>query len=88
MSNANFEDGKRASIALQTSIIDLLENGADPRSIALVTTSIGVAMLKDHYGADDSYEITLGLLGRAKDGELATYPALKAANQNIEDPDE
>jgi hypothetical protein len=87
MSNANFEDGKKASVALQTSIIDLLETGADPRSIALVTASIGVAMLKDHYGADDSYEITLGLLGRAQEGSLATYPALRAANQNIENQD-
>ncbi len=87
MTNANFEDGKKASVTLQRSIIDLLDSGADPRSIALVTASIGVAMLKDHYGSDDSHEITLGLLGRAKDGSLSTYPALRAANQNMENPD-
>ena len=87
MTNANFEDGKRASVALQTSIIDLLKSGADPRSIALVTTSIGVTMLKDHYGVEDSYDITVGLLNKARDGSLATYPALKAANQNAEKPD-
>jgi len=87
MSDANFEDGKRASIALQTSIVDLLSSGADPRAIALVTTSIGLAMMKDHYGVEEGHEIALGLLERAEAGTLATYPALRAANQNIKNPD-
>jgi len=82
MAKADFEDGKQASITLQMSIIELLNSGADPRAVALVTTSIGIAMMKDHYGADDSREIMLGLLERAKEGGLETYPALRAANQN------
>jgi len=87
MSDANFEDGKRASVALQISIMELLNSGADPRAIALVTTSIGLAMMKDHYGTEDGHEIALGLLERAEAGSLATYPALRAANQNIENAD-
>jgi len=83
MESANFEDGKRASVALQTTIIELLNTGADPRAIALVASSIGLAMLKDHYGTDDCNEIALGLLERAKEGGLMTYPALSAANQNV-----
>ena len=87
MSDANFEDGKRASVALQISIMELLNSGADPKAIALVATSIGLAMMKDHYGAQDGHEIALGLLERAEAGSLATYPALRAANQNTENPD-
>jgi hypothetical protein len=82
MAAENFEDGKRASVALQLSIVELLNSGTDPRAIALVTTSIGLAMLNEHYNSADSQEIGLGLLERAKEGSLATYPALRAANQN------
>ena len=87
MDVANFEDGKRASVALQTLIVELLNSGADARAIALVTTSIGLSMLRDHYGPEDSDEIACGLVERARQGALTTYPALRAANQNIENPE-
>ncbi len=87
MNEANFEDGKQASVAIQSRIIELLNSGTDPRAIALVTTSIGLAMLHQHYGSADSAEIGLGLLERAKEGSLQTYPALSAANQNIGNPE-
>ncbi len=87
MNEANFEDGKKASVAIQTRIVELLNSGTDPRAVALVTTSIGLAMLRQHYSSEDSAEIGLGLLERAKEGSLETSPALSAANQNIRKPE-
>jgi len=84
MSKANFEDGMNASVAIQNTIMGLMREGLDPRSISLVTASIGAAMLIEHYGPTNGPEISKGLLEKAVNGELETYPALKTANQNIE----
>jgi len=84
MSNANFEDGMNASVAIQKTIVRLMREGLDPRSISLVTASIGAAMLVEHYGRTNGPEISKGLVEKAVAGELETYPALKTANQNVE----
>ena len=83
MEKANFEDGQRASVALQTVIIELLNDGLDPRSAGLMASSIGIAMLMDHFGKEAGLEICQGLVQKGINGELATYPALRAANQNV-----
>jgi len=83
MGKANFEDGQRASVALQTAIMDLLEDGIDPRSASLMASSIGIAMLMDHFGKEAGLEICQGLVQKAVNGELATYPGLRVANQNV-----
>jgi len=83
--NASFEDGQNASIAIQTLIIKLIEGGMDARSIALMATSIGSSMLMDHYGKNDGLEIGNELMLKASKGELPTFPALKAINQNIKE---
>ena len=80
---ASFEDGHNASVAIQTLIVKLIGDGLDARSIALMTTSIGASMLMDHYGKNDGLEICNELMLKASNGELPTFPALKAVNQNI-----
>jgi len=80
--SASIEDGQRASVAIQTLIMKLLEQGLDPRSIALMSCSIGSAMLIDHYGPVDGAEICTELTEKAKEGQLPTFPALKATNEN------
>ena len=86
MSDANFEDGQRASVAVQTTIFELLDQDLDPCSISLATTSIGAAMLINHYGKINGIEIVIGLLQYAIDGKLEINLALKVANQNAKDP--
>jgi len=83
MEKANFEDGQKASVALQTAIMGLLNDGLDPRSVGLMASSIGIAMLMDHFGKEAGHEICQGLVQKSMNGELATYPALRAANQNV-----
>lgn len=82
VNSANFSDGQKASVKLQETIIELLKSGMDPKSIGLMSCSIGSAMLVDHYGKADGKFICDELANKAVSGELATYPALKAANQN------
>lgn len=83
--DANFEDGHQASVEIQSLIISLLEQGMDPRSIALMSYSIGASMIIEHYGKTDGGDICAQLTRRAIEGDLPTFPALKAANQNIKD---
>ena len=85
MDIADFGDGKKTSTELQSLIMLLLDEGLDPRAIALATCSIGTAMLMHHYGKENGQEVCAGLMREAVAGNLPLYPALNRANRNNAD---
>lgn len=79
---ANTEDGTKASTEIQLLILRMLEQGLDPKAIAIATCGIGAAMLTKQYGKEDANQIGHGLVESADRGELPLIPALTAANAN------
>ncbi|NQU62289.1 MAG: hypothetical protein HQ512_14250 [Rhodospirillales bacterium] len=76
------QDGTKASTEIQLAILRMLEEGLDPKAIAIATCGIGAAMLNKHYSKLDAGQIGIGLVESASRGELPLIPALTAANAN------